>query len=179
MVWAFTKPSTVRPRFLPYHAYPTHYSIVQWWAKQHDYAKSRNKPTIIRELQLNMQKHINICCFSFNKVSMNKKTLQQENFDLMINFDFFDLITWDSLMVWAWNLVCGRFMNFQNGRKFWLWRKCGTHGTRGPKKHLNYSPTGDHILLVCGCEYCIYGQQCCLSVAYPAQKIGGGQMLLF
>ena len=21
-------------------------------------------------------------------------------------------------MVWAWNLVCGRFMNFQNGRKF-------------------------------------------------------------
>jgi len=30
---------------------------------------------------------------------------------------FFDLITWDSLVVWAWNLVCGRFMNFQNGRK--------------------------------------------------------------
>jgi len=26
---AFTKPSTVRPRFLPYHAYPTYYSIVQ------------------------------------------------------------------------------------------------------------------------------------------------------
>jgi len=41
--------------------------------------------------------------------------------------------------------------------------KCGTHGTRGPKKHLNYSPAGDHILLECGCEYCIYGQQCCPS----------------
>ena len=39
--------------------------------------------------------------------------------------------------------------------------KCVTHGTQGPKKHLNYSPAGDHILLVCGCEYCICGQQCC------------------
>jgi len=39
--------------------------------------------------------------------------------------------------------------------------KCGTRGTRGPKKHSNYSPAGDHILLLCGCEYCIYGQQCC------------------
>jgi len=26
---AFTKPSTVRPRFLPYHACPTYYSIIQ------------------------------------------------------------------------------------------------------------------------------------------------------
>jgi len=26
---AFTEPSTVRPRFLPYHTYPTYYSIVQ------------------------------------------------------------------------------------------------------------------------------------------------------
>jgi len=36
----------------------------------------------------------------------------------MTNFDlFFDLTTWDSLMVWAWNLVCGRFINFRKGRK--------------------------------------------------------------
>jgi len=27
---AVTKPSTVRPRFLPHHAYATYYSIVQW-----------------------------------------------------------------------------------------------------------------------------------------------------
>jgi len=27
--WAFAKPSTVRPRFLPRHAYATYYSIVQ------------------------------------------------------------------------------------------------------------------------------------------------------
>jgi len=71
-----------------------------------------------------MQKKINICCCSFNKISMKRKKSAAKNFDLTINFDvminfhFFDLITWDSLMVWAWNLVCGRFMNFQNGREF-------------------------------------------------------------
>jgi len=42
-----------------------------------------------------------------------------------------------------------------------IWGKCGTNETRGPKKHLNYSPAGDHIILVRDCEYCIYGQQCC------------------
>ena len=36
-----------------------------------------------------------------------------------------------------------------------------THGTWGPKKHLNHSPADDHVLLECGCEYCIYWQQCC------------------
>ena len=46
-----------------------------------------------------LQKHIKSCCCSFNKVPMKKKTLLQENFDLTINFEFFDLITWDSLMV--------------------------------------------------------------------------------
>jgi len=41
----------------------------------------------------------------------------------MTNFDFFDLITWDFLMVWAWNLVCGRFTSLRKSRKFWLyWR---------------------------------------------------------
>jgi len=35
-----------------------------------------------------LAKHINICCCSFNQVSMKKKkTLLQENFDLTINFD--------------------------------------------------------------------------------------------
>jgi len=30
------------------------------------------------------------------------------NFDLMINFNIFDLITLESHMVSEWNLVCGR-----------------------------------------------------------------------
>jgi len=39
------------------------------------------------------------------------------NFDLMINFDFFDLKTWALLMVSEWNFVCGRFINFKEGRQ--------------------------------------------------------------
>jgi len=35
----------------------------------------------------------------------------------MINFDFFYLITFEWLMVSAGNLVCGRFISFQKGRK--------------------------------------------------------------
>jgi len=35
-----------------------------------------------------------------------------------MNYYFFDLITWESLVVWAWNLVCGRFRNFEKSRKF-------------------------------------------------------------
>ena len=87
MDWAFTKPSTVRPHFLPHHAYATYYLIVQQWAKQYYYPRSRNKPIITTELQLNLQKHVNICCCSFIKISMKKKTLLQGNFDLTINFD--------------------------------------------------------------------------------------------
>jgi len=35
-----------------------------------------------------LQKHINICCCSFKKVSLiRKKTVLQEKFDLTINFD--------------------------------------------------------------------------------------------
>jgi len=41
----------------------------------------------------------------------------QDTFDLTINFDFFDLITLEPPMVWAWNLVCGRFTKFENDRK--------------------------------------------------------------
>ena len=67
MDWPFVKPSTVRPRFLPHHAYATYYSIIQQWAKQHYYARSRNKPTITTKLQLNLQKHINICCCSIDE----------------------------------------------------------------------------------------------------------------
>jgi len=40
---ALSKPSTARPRFLLYHAYPAYYSIVQQWLKHHYYAWSRNK----------------------------------------------------------------------------------------------------------------------------------------
>jgi len=70
-----------------------------------------------------LQKHINTCCCGFNKILIKrKKYLLQEkydpriNFDLMINFDFFDLITWDSLMVWAWKLVCARLISFEKSR---------------------------------------------------------------
>ena len=55
--------ATVRPRSLPHqHPYATYYLIVQLWAKQIYYARSRNKPTITAELKLNLQKRINICC---------------------------------------------------------------------------------------------------------------------
>jgi len=52
--------------------------------------KSQQAHFSITELQLNLQKHVTICCFSFNKISINrKKTVLQENFDLMISFDIF------------------------------------------------------------------------------------------
>jgi len=59
---------------LPCISYIGYYSIVRQWAKQHYYARSRNKPAIITELQLNVQKDINICCCSFNNVSMRKNS---------------------------------------------------------------------------------------------------------
>jgi len=43
MYWVLTKTSTLRPRFLPYHTYPTWYSIVQQWAKQDYYARNRKR----------------------------------------------------------------------------------------------------------------------------------------
>jgi len=63
--------------------------------KQHCHIRNCNKPFIITELQLNLQKHIDICCCTLNEISIEKKTALQEkfdpttNFDLMINFDFF------------------------------------------------------------------------------------------
>jgi len=75
-------------------------------AKQNHYARSHNKAIVIAELQINLQKHINICCCTFNKISVNrKKTALQDkfdltiNFDLMINLDFFDQKAYESLMV--------------------------------------------------------------------------------
>jgi len=62
--------------------------------KQHYYARSCNKPTVTTELQPNLQKHITICCCSFNKVLMKKKKLCRKKI-----LTFFDVITWDSLMV--------------------------------------------------------------------------------
>ena len=82
-------------------------------------------PVIITELELNLQRHINVCCCSFNKISILQRKIcaakivwPKKNFVIMTNFDlFFDLITWDSLMVWEWNVVCGSFINFRKGRK--------------------------------------------------------------
>ena len=94
MNWVFTKPSTVRPRFFPYHVYPAWCSIVLYLAKQH-YLRNRSKSVIITELQQNLQKQINISC-SFNQVLIKRKKLCCKksfdpaiHFDLMINFDFF------------------------------------------------------------------------------------------
>jgi len=121
---AFNTPSIVRTRFLLHHARPT-WSFVQQWAKQHYYVRSRKK-TLHFRLQLNLQKHTSMCCCSFNKIPIKRNTLQ-ENFDFMINnLTFFDLITSGSLMVSAWNLVCGLFLNFQKGRKI-LTFGCPTH----------------------------------------------------
>jgi len=44
---------------------------------------------LISEYQLNFQKHVNICCCSFDKISIKKKNCAARNFDLMINFNFF------------------------------------------------------------------------------------------
>jgi len=92
-----TKPSTVRPRFLPHHAYAAYNSIVLQWAKVLSRQKLQQTHYYYR-MQLNLQNHVNICCCSFNKVSMKRKNSAARNFDLTINFY---LMTWDSLMVRA------------------------------------------------------------------------------
>ena len=43
--------------------------------KQYYHIKNCNKLVIITELQQNMQKHINVCCCSFNKISIKRKKL--------------------------------------------------------------------------------------------------------
>ena len=35
----------------------------------------------------------------------------------LLTMGFFYLRTWDSLRLWAWNLVCGHFISFKKGRK--------------------------------------------------------------
>jgi len=45
------------------------------------------QPTIISELQLNLQKHVNTGCGSVNKISMKRKKLLQDKFDQTINLD--------------------------------------------------------------------------------------------
>jgi len=58
------------------------------WAKQHYDARIRNKPTIIIELQLNFQKHINICSCVFNKILMKRKILCCKiNFNLFLTYN--------------------------------------------------------------------------------------------
>ena len=126
MDWVFTKTSTVRPHFSP--TMPILHNIQSSGSGQNNnynnYVRNRNKPTIITELQLNLRKYINICCCSFSKISILKrkncckKVWPNDKFWCNDKFLlFFDLITWDTLMVWAWNLVCGRFINFRNRRK--------------------------------------------------------------
>jgi len=41
--------------------------------KQYWNVRNHNKPIIITELQLNLQKHINICFCIFNKTSLKRK----------------------------------------------------------------------------------------------------------
>ena len=86
-------------------------------AKRHYCFSSRRKSNIVSEFQLNLQQYVNIFCFSFNKMSIKRKNCAPTNFDLTINFVFFDLITLESVMVSAWNLSCGRFINFVKDRK--------------------------------------------------------------
>ena len=71
MDWAFTKTTAIRP-----HSSPTMlilHNIQSSNSGQNNIVRNRNKPTIITELQLNLQKHINICCCSFNKISLFKR----------------------------------------------------------------------------------------------------------
>ena len=70
-----------------------------------------------------MENHINIGCCSFNKISIFKrKNCDAEKVWPIDKFWlFFNLTTWDSLMVRAWNFVCGRFINFRNRWKNWLY----------------------------------------------------------
>jgi len=36
-------------------------------------ATTKNKPIIIAEFQVNLQKHINICCYSLNEISIREQ----------------------------------------------------------------------------------------------------------
>ena len=75
------------------------------------------KTHYISELQLNLLKHLNMCYCSFSKISIKRKALLQENFDLTKKIDFFGHITLESLLVSAWNLTCARFTKFERRRK--------------------------------------------------------------
>ena len=71
MDWAYTKTSTARPHFSPTMLILLKCPVV---GKKH-YVRNRNKPTIITELQINLQKHTNIYCCSFNKILIFKRTV--------------------------------------------------------------------------------------------------------
>jgi len=75
------------------------------------------KTHYISELQLNLLKHLNMCYCSFSKISIKRKTLLQENFDLTKKIDIFGHITLESLLVSAWNLACARFTKFERRLK--------------------------------------------------------------
>jgi len=69
-------------------------------AKQHDYHRSCKKSNML-EFQQNLQKHVNINCCSFTKISIKRKNCAARNFGKMVNFDFIYLINLESLMVSA------------------------------------------------------------------------------
>jgi len=78
---------------------------------------------LISEYQQNLQKHVNICCCSFNNILIKGKNFARRNldpivnFDLMINIDLFWPNNFGIAHISARNLVCGRFMNYEKGRK--------------------------------------------------------------
>ena len=121
MDWPFTNPSTVRILASSYLCYiPFNRPAV---GKTALLRQKLQQTHYYYRISTKLAKHINICFCRFNKVSMKRKNFTarkfwpNHKFCLMINLDFFYLITWASLMVRAWNLVCGRFANFQNGRQ--------------------------------------------------------------
>jgi len=85
-----------------------------------------------------MQKRINISCYSFNKILTREKNCAARK---VWPLTFFNVITWELLMVSAWNLVCGRFVNFKEGRQILtiLTFGCPTYKIQILQHHTNAS----------------------------------------
>ena len=80
--------------------------------------RNRDKLITVTHLQLTLQKHINSCCCSFNKISIKRNKYAASEIRPNDKFCLFWANNLGPLMVWAWNLVCGHFINFRKGRKF-------------------------------------------------------------
>jgi len=131
---------TARPHFLPYHAFLHNIQLSSSGQKNIIMSEIATNPLFLQNCNWTCKNiSIFVVLVSIKYRWREKNCAAREvdptiNFDLMINFDFFDLITWDSLMVWAWNLVCGRFINFRKGRKF-LTFGCPTDNTTSGFSH--------------------------------------------